>query len=147
MRACVLLTLVVLLAACAPWARGPRVSPVESGLLGEWIGPVSLGADTTLWRFAADGNLVQVLIKPAQAPREIPFGPFRLYADTGRRQLICFSFRRGRTLPACRYFQVDTLIQATGETQRQLRLLDWVDEKRGTQEIWIEKRPSLTTPP
>ncbi len=147
MRACVLLTLVVLLAACAPWARGPRVSPVESGLLGEWIGPVSLGADTTLWRFAADGNLVQVLIKPAQAPREIPFGPFRLYADTGRRQLICFSFRRGRTLPACRYFQVDTLIQATGETQRQLRLLDWVDEKRGTQEIWIEKTPSLTTPP
>jgi len=147
MRACVLLTLVVLLAACAPWARGPRVSPVESGLLGEWIGPVSLGADTTLWRFAADGNLVQVLIKPAQAPREIPFGPFRVYADTGRRQLICFSFRRGRTLPACRYFQVDTLIQATGETQRQLRLLDWVDEKRGTQEIWIEKTPSLTTPP
>ena len=147
MRACVLLTLVVLLAACAPWARGPRVSPVESGLLGEWIGPVSLGADTTLWRFAADGNLVQVLIKPAQAPREIPFGPFRLYADTGRRQLICFSFRRGRTLPAYRYFQVDTLIQATGETQRQLRLLDWVDEKRGTQEIWIEKTPSLTTPP
>jgi len=61
--------------------------------------------------------------------------------------LICFSFRRGRTLPACRYFQVDTLIQATGETQRQLRLLDWVDEKRGTQEIWIEKTPSLTTPP
>ena len=147
MRACVLLTLVVLLAACAPWARGPRVSPVESGLLGEWIGPVSPGADTTLWRFAADGNLVQVLIKPAQAPREIPFGPFRLYADTGRRQLICFSFRRGRTLPACRHFQVDTLIQATGETQRQLRLLDWVDEKRGTQEIWIEKTPSLTTPP
>ena len=147
MRACVLLTLVVLLAACAPWARGPRVPPVESGLLGEWIGPVSLGADTTLWRFGADGNLVQVLIKPAQAPREIPFGPFRLYADTGRRQLICFSFRRGRTLPACRYFQVDTLIQATGETQRQLRLLDWVDEKRGTQEIWIEKTPSLTAPP
>ena len=147
MRACVLVTLVVLLAACAPWARGPRVSPVESGLLGEWIGPVSLGSDTTLWRFAADGNLVQVLIKPAQAPREIPFGPFRLYADTGRRQLICFSFRRGRTLPACRYFQVDTLIQATGETHRQLRLLDWVDEKRGTQEIWIEKTPSLTAPP
>jgi len=140
MRACVLLTL-VLLAACAPWARGPRVSPVESGLLGEWIGPVSLGADTTLWRFAADGNLVQVLIKPAQAPREIPFGPFRVYADTGRRQLICFSFRRGRTLPACRYFQVDTLIQATGETHRQLRLLNWVGEKRATLEIWIEKAP------
>ena len=146
MRACVLLTL-VLLAACAPWARGPRVSPVESGLLGEWIGPVSLGADTTLWRFAADGKLVQVQIKPAQQLRETPFGPFRVYADTGRRQLICFSFRRGRTLPACRYFQVDTLIQATGETHRQLRLLDWVDEKRGTQEIWIEKTPSLTTPP
>ena len=139
MRACVLLTL-VLLAACAPWARGPRVSPVESGLLGEWIGPVSLGADTTLWRFAADGKLVQVQIKPGQQLRETPFGPFRVYADAGRRQLICFSFRRGRTLPACRYFQVDTLIQAAG-ARRQLRLLQWVDEKHETQEIWIEKTP------
>jgi len=97
--------------------------------------------DTTLWRFAADGQLVQVQIEPAQALREIPFGPFRVYADTGRRQLICFSFRRGRTLPACRYFQVDTLIQATGETHRQLRLLNWVGEKRATLEIWIEKAP------
>jgi len=142
MKVCSGRALLALLAACAPWARGPRVSPAASGLLGEWIGPVRPGrADTTLWRFAADGKLVQVQIKPAQQPEETPFGPFRVYAHTGQRQVVCFSFRRGRTLRACRYFQVDTLLQPTGGSHRELRLLDWVDEKRGTQEIWIEKTP------
>jgi len=82
-----------------------------------------------------------VRIKPSHKPQEVPFGPFRVYADTGSTQLICFSFRRGRALPACRYFQVDSLSDASGRMSQQLRLLNWVGEKRRAPEAWTQKTP------
>jgi hypothetical protein len=113
-----------------------------SGLVGDWVGPVKPGsADTTLWRFMAEGMSEQVYIKPSHKPKPTPFGSFRAYANTGRTQLICFSFRQGRDRPGCRYFAVDTLSEAAAPTRRQVRLLDWVGEKGRTPEIWIEKTP------
>jgi len=132
----------MLVAACVPWAGRPLVSPAASGLVGEWIEPVGPGqADTTLWRFAADGKSVQVRIKPPHEPTEHPLGAFQVYADTGGRQLICFAIRRGRTRAGCRYFQVDTLHDASGGMRRQLRLLHWTGEKPGSAQIWSEKAP------
>ena len=130
-----------LLTDCVPWTHGPRISPAASGLVGEWVGAAKAGSsDTTLWRFMSEGTLDQVRIKPSHKPQVVPFGAFRVYADTGRTQLICFSFRRGRARPGCRHFEVDTLSAAMG-VRRQLRLLDWVGEKGRIPETWIEKAP------
>jgi hypothetical protein len=118
------------------------VSPIASGLIGDWVAAVKPGStDTTLMRFAGDGTVEQVRIEPSQGLREVPWGPFRVYGDTGRTQLLCFSFRRGRALPACRYFQVDTLTDASGRIRRELQLLNWVEEKRRAPEIWTERAP------
>ena len=130
-----------LLDACAPWPHGPRVSPVASGLIGEWVRSAdSQSADTTLWRFVADGTAEQVRLRPSHNPKRAPFGSFRVYADSGRTQLICFS-RRGRPGPPCRYFQVDTLSDAAAPVRRQLRLLEWLGEKRRAPEILVERTP------
>jgi hypothetical protein len=83
----------------------------------------------------------QVRIKPSHERQEVPFGPFRVYADTGSTQLICFSFRRGRALPACRSFQVDTLSDTSGGIRRLLRLRNWVGEKTRTTEVWTQGTP------
>lgn len=132
-------------AACAPqWARGPRVTPLASGLVGEWVAiPTSGSPDTMLLRFSADGTVERVRIRPSQEVKKTPFGPFRVYADTGRTRLLCFSFRRGRALPACRYFQIDTLADASDgrRIHRRLRLLDWVAEKGAVPETWTERAP------
>jgi hypothetical protein len=130
-------------AACtgAPWARGPRVTPLASGVVGEWLAASTSGSrDTTLLRFTAEGSAEEVRIQPTHGVTRTPFGPFRVYADSGRYELLCFSFRRGRALPACRYFQVDTLSDAVG-ARRELRLLQWVGESRREPEIWTERRP------
>lgn len=58
----------------------------------------------------------------------------------GRVKFICFASRRSRALPACRYFQVDPSNGAARITRR-LQLLDWVEEKPGTPEEWIEMTP------
>lgn len=130
-----------LLDACAPWAHGPRVSPVASGLIGEWVRSANpRSADTTLWRFVADGTAEQVRLRPSHNPKRDLLGTFRVYADTGRTQLICFS-RRGRPGPPCRYFQVDTLSDAAAPVRRQLRLLEWLGEKRRAPEILVERTP------
>ena len=143
LRACGFLSPVcaaALLAACAPWAHGPQVSPAASGLVGEWVGPVTPeSADTTRWRFTAEGTSEQVRIRRSDEPQRTPFGSFRVYADTGRIQLICFSFRRGRARPGCRYFQVDT--PSNAGAIRELRLLNWVGEKQRNPEIWIGRTP------
>lgn len=130
-----------LLDACAPWAHGPRVSPVASGLIGEWVRSANpRSADTTVWRFVPDGTAEQVRVKPSHNPEHVPFGPFRVYADTGRTQLICFA-RRGRAGPPCRYFQVDTLSDPAAPVRRRLRLFGWLGEKGGPPEILVEKTP------
>lgn len=118
------------------------MSPLASGLVGEWVAAVRPGStDTTLLRFAGDGTVKQVRTKPSAGAQEVPWGPFRVYADTGRTELLCFSFRRGRARPACRYFQVDTLTDASGRIRRQLQFLNWVEEKRREPEIWTERIP------
>ena len=115
---------------------------MATGLVGEWIGPTRPGSpDTTLWRFSVDGRSTQVHIKPGHKPDKVPYGPFRVYRDTGSIQVICFSFRRGRARSACRYFQIDTLRTAPGASHRQLRLLNWIDEKPGPSEFWNESAP------
>jgi hypothetical protein len=128
--------------ACAAWPRGAQLSPAASGLVGEWASsrrPRS--TDTTLLRFGPDGSAEQLQRGPGHKPREIPFGPFRVYADTGRMRLLCFSLRRGRSQPACRYFQVDTLIDESGRVRRQLHFLDWVAEHGTGPESWTERAP------
>src|SRR2546422_8380735 len=86
-----------------------------SRLVGEWApSGRPRSTDTTLLRFGPDGSAEQLQLGPGHEPREIPFGPFRVYADTGRMRLLCFSLRRGRSQPACRYFQVDTLDRRVG---------------------------------
>jgi len=142
LRVLMIVSAAALAAACAPWARGPRVSPIESGLVGDWIGPVRPGSVvTTHWQFTPDGTSGQMHIRPSHRPQQDPFGPFRVYADTGNTQLICFSFRRGRARPGCRYFHIDTLTDASQQVGRRLRLLNWVGEKKGTPEIWTERSP------
>lgn len=94
-----------------------------------------------LLHFAGDGTVKQVRITASHGAREVPFGPFWVYADTGRRQLLCFSFRRGRERSACRYVQVDTATDASGRIHRQLQFLNWVEEKRGKPELWTERSP------
>ncbi|HVH66594.1 MAG TPA: hypothetical protein VM716_01870 [Gemmatimonadales bacterium] len=121
------------------------MTPLASGLVGEWVASRVTGSpDTTLLRFSPDGTVEQVRIRPGQKASRTPFGPFRVYADTGRTRLLCFAFRRGRASPACRYFEVDTLPGATGGGQgrlRRLRLLDWVTDKGGAPETWTERTP------
>jgi len=130
------------LTACAPWARGPQLSPAASGLVGEWVAPQKQQlADTTVLRFGRSGSADQLLLGPGHPPRRIPYGPFRVYGDTGRVRLLCFSFRRSRAQPACRYFQVDTLIDGSGRIRRQLHLLNWVFESTTPPESWTERRP------
>src|SRR5690242_1565624 len=112
--------------ACAPWARGPRLSPASSGLLGERVAPTrSPSTDTTVLRFDADGTAEEVQLGPGHEERRIRFGPFRVYADTGRVRLLCFAYRRGRNQPACRYFELDTLMDQSGRIRRQLQLRNW----------------------
>lgn len=124
--------------ACAPWARGPQLSPAASGLVGEWVGPVAPGSgDTTVWRFTAAGTSEQERIRSSHKPQRTPFGSFRVHADTGQVRLICFSFRRSRYRAGCRYFQVE----APGEMRRRLKLLNWVGEKQQSAETWIERTP------
>lgn len=130
-----------LLDACAPWAHGPRVSPVASGLVGEWVRSANpRSADTTVWRFVADGTAEQVRLRPSHNPKHVALGPFRVYADTGRTQLICFS-QRGRSAPPCRYFQVDTLSVVAAPVRRRLQLLGWLGEKGRAPEILVERTP------
>ena len=81
---------------------------------------------------------MQMRIKPGHTPKEVPYGQFRVYRDTGHARVICFSFRRSRAESACRYFQIDTLSTGPGASRRQVRLLNWIDEKRGASEVWIE---------
>ena len=128
--------------ACAAWPRGSQLSPAASGLVGEWAAsgrPRS--TDTTLLRFGPDGSAEQLQLASGHKPRAIPLGPFRVYADTGRMRLLCFSLRRGRSQPACRYFQVDTLVAESGRVRRQLQLLDWVAEQGASPERWTERMP------
>jgi hypothetical protein len=81
-----------------------------------------------------------VRLKAGHATEEIPLGPFRVWADTGRVRLVCFALRRGRSEPACRYFEVDTLIDESGRRQRRLRFLNWVTEHgTATPETWTER--------
>ena len=80
-------------------------------------------------------------IQPPKGAHEVPFGPFRVYADTGGRELLCFSFRRGRASPGCRYIRIETLTDASGCVRRQLQLLNWVDEKKREPEIWTGRLP------
>ena len=135
-------TFATVFTACAAWPRGSQLSPSASGLVGEWApSGRPRSTDTTLLRFGPDGSAEQLQLGPGHAPREIPFGPFRVYADTGRTRLLCFSLRRGRSQPACRYFQVDTLIGESGGVRRQLRLLDWVAGHRASPENWTERTP------
>lgn len=118
------------------------MTPLASGLVGEWVAPTRPGAaDTTLLRFAREGTVTQVRIQPPQEAHEVPFGPFRVYADTGQRELLCFSFRRGRASPGCRYFRVETLTDDSGSVRRRLQLLNWVGEHRKEPEIWTERLP------
>ena len=138
---CLFVCAAALLDACVPRAHGPRVSPVASGLIGEWVRSAKPGsADTTLWRFLADGTTDQVQLRPSHNPKRVPLGSFRVYADTGRTQVICFA-RRGRASRPCRYFQVDTLSDAAGPVRRQLRLFEWLGEKRRAPEILVERTP------
>ena len=116
------------------------MTPLASGLVGDWVAAATAAsADTTVLRFAADGTVERIRIPLSHVASRTPWGPFHVYADTGRRQLLCFSYRRGRAQPACRYFQIDTLIDSSGRIHRRLRLLDWVEERRGATEIWIER--------
>lgn len=118
------------------------MSPRASGLVGEWVAPASLGSrDTTLLRFAEDGTASELRVRPGAPVGEVPFGPFQVYADTGRTELVCFAYRRGRERPSCRYFAVDTVTAASGRPRRQLRLLNWVNEKPNGSEIWTERTP------
>jgi hypothetical protein len=131
-----------LLTACLAWPRGPRIAPEASGLVGVWVSATTPGAgDTTWWQFTADGRAMQVTHRGGHPAREIQLGPFRVYADTGRTQLICFSFRRGRARPGCRYLQVDTLQDPSGGTYREVRWLHWVGEGRREPEVWTEHAP------
>jgi len=108
--------------------------------VGEWAAPARApSTDTTLLRFDPDGKAEEVQLGPGHEGRRIPFGPFRVYADTGRVRLLCFSYRRGRTEPACRYFEVDTLIDESGRIRRQLQLHGWVGEGSSQPEPWIER--------
>jgi len=126
--------------ACAAWPRGSQLSPAASGLVGDWAASGrSRSTDTTLLRFGPDGSAEQLQLAPGHTAREISFGPFRVFADTGRMRLLCFSLRRGRSQPACRYFQVDTLIDESGRVRRQLRFLDWVAEHGAGPESWTER--------
>lgn len=130
-----------LVAACLSWPRGPELSPQASGLVGVWTAATGGAADTTWWRFTTDGRAEQVLVRGAGSRSEVPLGTFRVYADTGRTQLLCFSFRRGRARPGCRYVQVDTLRDGSGKTHRAVRLLRWVGEGEREPEVWTESAP------
>jgi hypothetical protein len=135
-------TYTIAIIACAPWARGPRLSPATSGLVGEWAAPAPASStDTTVLRFDPDGNAEEVRLRPGHEGQRIPLGPFRVYADTGRVRLLCFSYRRGRNEPACRYFEVDPLIDESGRVRRQLQLLNWVADGSSQPERWMARTP------
>jgi hypothetical protein len=118
------------------------VTPLASGIVGEWVAPTKPGAaDTTLLRFAREGSVTQERIQPPKGAHDVPFGPFHVYADTGSRELLCFSFRRGRASPGCRYFRIETVTDASGCVRRQLQLLNWVGQSLKDPEIWTERAP------
>lgn len=126
-----------LAAACAPWAAEPRLSPQESGIVGEWVASVIPGSpDTTVFRFAADGSVSEVWVGPAGVVRSSSWGPFRTYGDSGTRHLLCFAFRRSRSLPACRYFRV---VREGGGAGRRLELFNWVEQRDSLVEVWCER--------
>jgi len=111
--------------------------------VGEWLAPGKPGpADTTLLRFAPTGSARESRLGPGQAARDVALGPFRVWADTGRVRMVCFSTRRGRAEPGCRYFAVDSLLDGSGRARRRLRFFNWVTERGGAAaETWIERTP------
>ena len=126
-----------LVAACAPWAAGPRVTPRQSGIVGEWVAPMIPDApDTTVFRFGADGTVSEVVVGTAGIVGTSSWGPYRIYVDSGARYLLCFAFRRSRSLPACRFFRV---VPETGDGGRRLELFSWVEQRDSLVEVWHER--------
>ncbi|HEX4560650.1 MAG TPA: hypothetical protein VH113_02360 [Gemmatimonadales bacterium] len=129
-----------LVAACAPWAAGARLPPRASGIVGAWAAPAAPGsADTTVLEFASDGTASEARIEPSGTVRRVPWGPFRIYADSGARHLLCFAFRRSRALPACRYYRVVSQTDSAGEAHRRLELLHWVEQADTEVQVWRER--------
>ncbi|HWZ27912.1 MAG TPA: hypothetical protein VNX15_05095 [Gemmatimonadales bacterium] len=126
-----------LVAACAPWAAGPRLTPSQSGIVGEWVPLAAPGSpDTTVFRFAADGLVTEMFIGAVGVIRSSPWGPYRIYGGSGARHLLCFAFRRSRSLPACRYFRV---VPEPADAGRALELFAWVEQKDSVVEVWRER--------
>lgn len=93
-------------------------------------------------QFGPDGCAEQLHLTTGHETRELPLGPFRVWADTGRVRVICFATRRSRSEPGCRYFEVDTLTDESGHQQRRLRFLNWVTEHGVTApETWTAHGP------
>lgn len=129
----------VTLTACAPWPRGPQLSPAASGLVGEWLAPGKpRPPDTTVLQFAPSGSARETVRQGGHETQEVPLGQFRVWADTGRVRMVCYAARRSRSEPGCRYFAVDSVIDAAGRHWRRLRFFNWVTARaETTPETWI----------
>ena len=128
-----------LLAACASWSGGPRLAPDESGLVGAWIAPAAPGSpDSAVLQFGADGRAASLRIKAASADTT-PWGPYRAYTGSPAGRLLCFAFRRSRSVPACRHYQVTMGVDSAGQTYRRLELGPWVTDNDSAVEVWRER--------
>ncbi len=138
-----------LAAACAPWPLGGRLDPRSSGLAGEWAAsPVQGSSDTVVWRFRGDGRYEILRAGASRGPGgytstvSIARGRWEVYQDAqgDPRPLVCFD-RRARRWPSCRYFEVDSVIDATGGAHRVLTWEGWVGETRRTTATLTERVP------